>query len=105
MKIKQTIAIGASLLGILAFTSAGMVGGGDDDDVPGNANETGIDEVTILVGRDANGDDLLDSFRWQVPSLAPGTYFIFATISNPNEGDTHVSIAQGTIIVRDPANP
>lgn len=35
MRIEKTIAIGASLLGIFAFTSAAMVGGGGDDDVPG----------------------------------------------------------------------
>ena len=51
-------------------------------------------------------EQLHAGFRWQVPGeLDPGTYFIFAKIKNADEDEVHVSVAQGTIIVRDPANP
>lgn len=76
----------------------------DDDQTIDDGTETGQTQMDILNFRLADEDGLLDQFDWQVPSLDPGTYYVFATISSgvPNE---NTSRAAGVVIVRDPANP
>lgn len=76
----------------------------DDDATPAEGVETGAGEMLILAGRLASGDDVQDSFAFQVPgNLAPGQYFIFAYI---DRDDTfpfdHASVASGRIIIPDP---
>ena len=78
----------------------------DDDDEP-NSGEDGsdpndIEEIVILEGRAALGDDVQDTFTYQIPgSLDPGTYYIFAYIDQDGAGN--VSIAGGRLVVSDPA--
>ncbi len=75
----------------------------DDDATFGEATETDEDPIEILAERDGNGDGLLDRFSWRVPDLAPGTYYIFASIANEDGSDQNTSRARGTVIIRDPA--
>lgn len=72
----------------------------DDDATPDESAETGAAPTLILSGREAPGDGVLDSFAFQLPTLAPGTYFIQARISGG--GFTQTSVAQGRLIVPDP---
>ena len=80
-----------------------------DDNPPKAGGPIGDPELQILADRDANTDGILDSFVWQVPGvLDPGTYYLIATIKNTLDvaaANEQVSVAQGTIIVRDPSNP
>jgi len=79
----------------------------DDDRFPNEEIETEADEIEILAERDASGDGVRDSFVWTIPiTLDPGTYFVIAYISRPDETDPdHSSVAAGTIVVEDPTNP
>jgi hypothetical protein len=79
----------------------------DDDRYPEETTETDEAEIEILSDRDASADGVQDSFPWQVPStLEPGTYYIFGYIQRNAAGATdHVSVAPGTLIIADPANP
>ncbi len=72
----------------------------DDDAVPDEGTETGAAPTTVLANREAVSDGVLDSFAWQLPSLAPGTYFIQAKITGG--GFEQTSVAQGRLIVPDP---
>ena len=83
----------------------------DDDPTP-DEGEDGSDpddmaEMVILEEREATGDDVQDSFAWQIPGLAdlgPGTYYVFAYI-DPAEvgGDPQISVAPVPFIVTDPS--
>lgn len=79
----------------------------DDDPNPEEATETGAAEIEILANRDAGGDDVQDSFSWQIPStLAPGTYYIFAYVDRDGARPfEQSSVAPGRLIIPDPANP
>lgn len=79
----------------------------DDDQFVDEAGETGAAQIVILNNRlagDPDDNELLNQFDWQVPSLAPDTYYVFANISS-GVANEHTSRAGGVIIVRDPASP
>jgi hypothetical protein len=62
------------------------------------------DEATILTGRKAARDGVLDSYTWSVPlSVAPGVYYITAYIDSDGAAPADsAAVAAGRIIVRDP---
>jgi len=82
----------------------------DDDPDPNEGEvdaEGDLAEIVVLTDRDAAGDDVQDTFSWQVSnSLSPGTYYVFAYIDADDDGVAeHVSVAPAVLIVSDPANP
>jgi len=78
----------------------------DDDGTPNEGTETDDPEIEILVGRDADGDGVQDTFNYQLPaSLAPGRYFVFAYIDDGVAPFDHISIAPGQLIIEDDEMP
>ena len=82
----------------------------DDDQNPGEGevdSDDDLAEVEILDGREADPDDVRDSYTWQVlGTLPPGTYYVFAYIDGDGDGDAeHTAVGPEPIIITDPANP
>lgn len=64
-------------------------------------------ETVILSNREAKGDDVQDSFSYQIPlALAPGIYSIRASIDRDDATPPdHDSTAVGKLIIKDPNDP
>ncbi len=76
----------------------------DDDKTPNEGAETDDAEVEILADRDADGDDVQDTFSYHISDdLAPGRYWIFAYIDRDGAAPwDNISVAAGQIVVEDP---
>jgi len=77
----------------------------DDDKIPAEAVETDGAEIEILADREAEGDGVLDTYSYQIPSsLDFGTYYVFAYItSGGTVVRSHVSVAPAPFVLEDPA--